>query len=175
MPTRAIKKQRKRVITHDLVEGIAYVLIIQGWPGYAPDRDRTREHRYAFDLSMWQAFLWLTYKYEQMGREDDIRFRIRPHVLHGDSGEVRNAIGGMLGFAFRTWVPGNGNFDCKISTDSAEHMLEYNAIDRELLNELSRRFRWEYDFAVADRTWPPDFDFEREFGRSLEEQKAERA
>ncbi len=164
MPTHT-RQERRRVIVHDLVEGIAYVLIIQGWPGYAPDRDRTCEHRYAFDLSMWQAYLWLHYTYEQMGRKDDICFRIRPHVLYGDSGEVRTAISGMLGFAFRTWMPGDGSFECKIGVDTAEHMLECNAIDRELLIELAKRFRSEYDFAVADREWPPDFDLEKEFGR----------
>ncbi len=165
MPPSTKGQERSSVITHDLVEGIIYVLITQGWPGYAPDRDRTRDHRYAFDLSMWQAYLWLRYRYVEISREDEIHFTIRPHWMYGDSPEVRDATGGMLGFAFVTWTNGGGVFDCRIDADTAERMLERNSIDRVLLDELTRRFRWEYGYTIDEREWPPSFDFEKEFRR----------
>jgi hypothetical protein len=44
-------------------------------------------------------------------------------------------------------------------------MLERNSIDRVLLDELTRRFRWEYGYTIDEREWPPSFDFEKEFRR----------
>lgn len=157
-----------RVSNHDVIDGICYMLIILGgWPNYAPLYDKAADHRNAFDLSMWQALKWLEFKYREMGREEDVHAHFRPHWLYWTSETVQGAVSQMLGFAFYMRSPfGRGVYYCQIGTETAERMLEWNAIDRELLEELTRRFRREYDFAAEDREWPPDFDFNHELGRA---------
>lgn len=154
-----------RVSDHDLIDGICYMLIILGgWPGYAPMHDKTSDHRQAFDLSMWQALKWLKFRYCEMGREDEVRAHFRPHWLHGTSDTVQAAVSQMLGYAFYMRSPhGRGVYYCQIDADGAERMLEWNAIDRELLVELARRFRQEYNLPAEEREWPPGFDFDHEF------------
>ena len=161
------RTRSNRVSDHDLIDGICYMLIILGgWPNYAPSHDKAMDHRNAFDMSMWQALKWLEFRYREMGCEEDVRAHFRPDWLYWTSGIVQGTVSQMLGFAFYMRSPfGRGVYYCQIDADRAESMLEWNAIDRELLVELARRFRREYDFAAEDREWPPDFDFDHEFER----------
>ena len=150
---------RLTVTIHDLVEGIMCMAALRR-RYFAPTRDRARDSSLAFDLSMWQAYEWLEYAYEQMGRSDEIPFRIRPHEMHGDSPAVQEAVAGLLGYAFRTWVPGNGVFECRLDESQLRRALERNTIPQELLMELAERFIREYEWSRTKRTWPPNFSLE---------------
>lgn len=66
----------------------------------------------------------------------------------------------QLGYAFRTWVPGNGVLECRLDEAQLQRVLEHNAISQHLLSELTERFLQEYDWSRAERTWPPGFSSE---------------
>lgn len=147
---------RLTVTVHDLVEGIMCVAALRQ-RYFAPSRDRTRDSSPSFDLSMWQAYEWLEYEYDKTGRSDEIIFRVRPHEIYGDSPVVHGAVQMQLGYAFRTWAPGYGIFECRLNEAQLRRVLEHNAISQQLLSELTERFMQEYDWAHEERTWPPGF------------------
>ena len=150
---------RPTVSIHDLVDGILYIAALRKCY-FAPTRDRARDSSLAFDLSMWQAYEWLEHEYGKMGRCDEIAFRVRPHDIYGDSPVVHGAVQMQLGYAFRTWVPGNGVLECRLDEAQLQRVLEHNAISQHLLSELTERFLQEYDWSRAERTWPPGFSSE---------------
>ncbi len=150
---------RPTVSVNDLVEGILYIAALRK-RYFAPTRDRARDSRPAFDLSMWQAYEWLEYAYDQTGQSDEVLFRIRPHEIYGDSPETQSAAMSLLSYAFHTWVPGNGVFECRINESQLHRALERNSIPQELLSELAERFMREYDWPRSERTWPPGFSLD---------------
>lgn len=148
---------RPTVTVHDLVEGILYIAALRK-RYFAPFRDLTRDLCRAFDLSMWQAYEWLEYEYGRQGRNDEIDFTVRLNEIYGDSHAVQNAVAGQLvGYAFRTWVPGNGVLECRLDESRLQRVLERNSIPQEMLQDLAQRFIREYDWPATERSWPPGF------------------
>jgi hypothetical protein len=83
----------------------------------------------------------------------DLRFRIRPHRIHGDSPTVRSAISAATQADLISLDnPEYQDIRFKIGPDDAEYFFTALPVSKELFLDLADKFLEEYDAPKADLT-----------------------